>query len=114
MINCDDVGDGLEIQTADNFLLETPQGVILNIKVFPNASKNEISDIHGNALRIRIASAPVKGKANKECIKLLADFFGIKKSQVRFERGETSRSKQVLLEGIGREEIQKRLKYKIG
>jgi len=99
----------LEIQTTDHFLYETPQGVMLNIKVFPNAAKSQISDVQGDCLRIKIASAPVKGKANKECMKLLAAFFGIKKSQVRLQRGETSRLKQVLLEGISREEVLERL-----
>ncbi len=98
------------IQDIDHVMSETPTGVILNIKVFPNAGKNEIGDIHGDFLRIRIASAPVKGKANKECMKLLAAFFRIKKSQVIFHRGETSRLKQVLLEGLSREKVLKRLK----
>ena len=98
------------IQDIDRVMSETATGIILNIKVFPNAGKNEICDIQGGSLRIRIASAPVKGKANRECMKLLAAFFGIKKSQVIFHRGETSRLKQVLLEGMDRERLIKRLK----
>ena len=98
------------IQHIDRVMSETPTGIILNIKVFPNAGKNEICDIQGDFLRIRIASAPLKGKANKECMKLLAAFFRIKKSQVIFQRGETSRLKQVLLEGLSREKVLKRLK----
>ena len=94
----------------DNFLTESAQGVILNIKVFPNAPRNEIGDVHGGYLRIRIATAPVKGKANKECMKLLAAFFQIKRSRVIFQRGETARLKQVLLEGVKREEVIKRFK----
>ena len=93
----------------DNFFLEVPEGVILNIKVFPNASKNEVGQVLGEYLRIRIASAPVKGKANKECLKLLASFFRINKSRVMFMKGETSRLKQVLLEGIKKEDVLKRL-----
>jgi uncharacterized protein (TIGR00251 family) len=94
----------------DNFLIEVPEGIILNIKVFPNASKNEIGHVLGGCLRIRIASAPVKGKANKECLKLLAAFLQIKKSQVIFQKGETSRLKQVLIEGVKKEEFLKRFK----
>jgi len=94
----------------DNFFAESQKGIILNIKVFPNASKNEIGDVLGGCLRIRIASAPVKGKANKECLKLLAAFFQIKRSQVIFQRGETARLKQVLLEGVKKEEVLKRFK----
>ena len=94
----------------DNFLIEVPEGIVLNIKVFPNAAKNEIGDVLGGYLRIRIASAPVKGKANKECLKLLAAFFQIKKSRIVFQKGETSRLKRVLIEGIKKEEVLKRFK----
>ena len=94
----------------DDFLIEVPEGIVLNIKVFPNAAKNEIGDVLGGYLRIRIASAPIKGKANKECLKLLAAFFQVKKSQVIFQKGETSRLKQVLIEGIKKEEVLKRFK----
>lgn len=94
----------------DNFLIEVPEGIILNIKVFPNASRNEVGDIYGGCLRIRIASAPVKGKANRECLKLLASFFQIKKSRIIFRKGETSRLKQVLLEGMKKEEFLRRFK----
>ncbi|MGA1841998.1 MAG: DUF167 domain-containing protein [bacterium] len=94
----------------NDFLIEVPEGIVLNIKVFPNAAKNEIGNILGNCLRIKIASAPVKGKANKECQKLLAVFFQINKSRVILRKGETSRLKQVLIEGIKKEEVLKRLK----
>jgi uncharacterized protein (TIGR00251 family) len=97
-------------QSIDNFLTEVPEGIVLNIKVFPNAARNEIGDVLGDYLRIRIASAPLKGKANKECLKLLAAFFQIKKSQVIFQKGETSRFKQVLLEGVKKEQVLKRFK----
>ena len=99
-------------QDMDDFLIEVPEGIILNIKVFPNAAKNEIGDVLGGYLRIRIASAPVKGKANKECLKLLAAFFQIKKSRVIFRKGETSRLKQVLIEGINKKDVLKTFKEK--
>ena len=89
----------------NSFLTETSKGVTLTIKVCPNAGKNEVLDIHGNSLRLKIAAAPVKGKANKECLKLLAEVFNIKKSRVVLQRGEMSRSKQVLLEGAKREQV---------
>lgn len=96
--------------SREGFLSETPQGVLLSIKVLPNASKTLISELRGDCLRIKVASAPVKGKANKECQRLLADFFKIKRSQVVFKQGEKSRLKCVLLEGVSKEEVIKRLK----
>jgi uncharacterized protein YggU (UPF0235/DUF167 family) len=40
---------------------------------------------------------------------LLASFFRIKRSQVVVQKGETTRVKKVLLKGITREEVLKRL-----
>ncbi len=93
-----------------DFLSETPQGVVLNIKVLPCSSKNVIADLQDNYLRIKITSAPVKGKANKECQRLLADFFKIKKSQVVFQKGMTTRIKQVLLEGMTKEAVIRKIR----
>ncbi|MBN2374280.1 YggU family protein [bacterium] len=92
------------------FLSETPDGVVLNIRVIPNSSKNMICGPQGDCIRIKIASAPVRGKANEECVKLLANLFDIKKSRVILLRGETARNKQVLLEGISKEDVIGRLK----
>lgn len=83
--------------------------MLLTIKVSPNAGKSEIVDVHGDCLRVRVAAAPEKGKANKECVGLLASFFHIKRSQVVVQKGETTRLKKVLLKGITREEVLKRL-----
>ena len=83
--------------------------MLLTIKVSPHAGKSEILDVQGDYLRVRIAAAPEKGKANKECIGLLASFFRIKRSQVMLQKGETTRLKKVLLKGITREEVLKRL-----
>lgn len=94
-----------ESNNHTSFLTETAKGVTLTIKVYPNAGKNELIDIHGNSLRLKIAAAPIKGKANKECLKLLAEVFNIKKSRIVLQRGETSRSKQVLLEGAQRDQV---------
>ena len=99
---------------TNHFLSETREGVLLHIKVFPNAAKSEIGDLHGDFLRIRIASAPVKGRANKECLKLLATFFKVKKSQVIFKKGESSRLKMILLKDITLNDVLERLKEKHG
>ena len=44
---------------------------------------------------MRIKSAPVDGKANKELIEVLAKELGVAKSQVRFVGGETSKHKRL-------------------
>ena len=43
---------------------QTPEGIIINIKISPNSSKNEIIT-DGDITKIKITTPPVDGKANK-------------------------------------------------
>jgi len=80
--------------------METPEGVILNVKAQPRSSRAGIDGILGDAVKVRIRCAPVDGKANKELIETLADEFDLAKSQVEFKSGETSKTKRILLRGV--------------
>lgn len=79
----------------------TPQGIVINVKAQPRSSKAGIDGLFGeDAVKVKIKSAPVDGKANKELIETVADAFGISKSSVAFISGETSKTKRILLRGI--------------
>ena len=82
-----------------NYLSETPEGVILNVRAQPRSSRSGIDGLLGDAVKVRIKCAPVDGKANKELIETLADVFGLSKSAVVFKSGETSKTKRILLRG---------------
>jgi uncharacterized protein (TIGR00251 family) len=69
--------------------------VHLNIKLQPNASRNEIIGKESEYIRIRIQSPPVDGKANKALINFLAKELGVKKTQITIISGQTSRLKRV-------------------
>ena len=90
-------------------LTETAEGVIINVRAAPRSSRAGLDGMMGDALKVRIRSAPVDGKANKELIELLADAFGLPKSSVVFKGGETSKTKRLLLRGITKEAILSRL-----
>ena len=49
--------------------------------------------MHGDALKIRVASPPIEGKANEELRRFLADAFGVPVRNVAVVRGETGRRK---------------------
>lgn len=83
-----------------NYLTETPEGVILNVKAQPRSSKSGIDGLLGDAVKVRIKCAPVDGKANKELVETLADAFDLPKSRVIFKSGETSKTKRILLVGV--------------
>lgn len=79
---------------------ETAEGTVLNVRAQPRSSRAGLDGVIGDAVKVRIKSAPVDGKANKELVETLADEFGLPKSRVVFKSGETSKSKRVLLVGV--------------
>ena len=83
-----------------NWLIETPEGVIINVRAQPRSSKPGIDGLYGEALKVRIRSAPVEGKANKELVETLAKELGLAKAAISFKGGETSKTKRLLLAGM--------------
>ena len=90
-------------------ITETAEGVILDVRAAPRSSRAGLDGTVGDAVKVRVRSAPVDGKANKELIETLADAFGVAKSSVSFVSGETSKTKRVLLRGVTKEAILSRL-----
>ena len=88
---------------------ETSEGVVVNVRAAPRSSRAGLDGVVGDALKVRVRSAPVDGKANKELIEVLADAFGLPKSSVVFKGGETSKTKRLLLRGVAKEAILSRL-----
>lgn len=74
--------------------------MILNVKVTPNASKNEILGWEGDLLRIRVRGVPEKGRVNEELISFLAKYLKVAKSQIEIISGQTSRLKRLKIDGI--------------
>ena len=79
---------------------ESPEGVVLNVRAQPRSSRSGLDGLVGDAVKVRIRSAPVDGKANKELVETLSGAFGIPKSRVEIKGGETSKTKRVLLRGL--------------
>ncbi|MDP3097169.1 MAG: DUF167 domain-containing protein [Syntrophales bacterium] len=86
-------------------LRETETGVVFRIRVVPRASRREPVGIRDDALKLRITAPPVEGKANRECVRMLAELLGVKKTQVAIISGHTSRTKTVAVEGVKAKEI---------
>ena len=84
---------------------ETAEGVVLNVRAQPRSSRSGVDGVVGDALKVRIRSAPVDGKANKELVETLADAFSLPKSRVSFAGGETSKNKRILLVGVTAAEL---------
>ncbi len=76
---------------------KTPDGWLLTLHIQPGAKKSEVVGLHGDALKVRVASPPVDGKANEALIAFIADQFGLPKRAVQLVKGDTSRAKTVLV-----------------
>ena len=75
-------------------------GIIIEVKVDPRSSRNEIVGVVDKTFRIKLTAPPVEGAANEQLIKLLAERFDIRKSDVIIMKGESSRHKLVKLKGV--------------
>ena len=68
----------------------------LRISAVPGASRTGLAEIRADSLRVRLAAAPEKGKANDELIEWLAEVLHVRRSALSIETGATSRIKTVL------------------
>jgi uncharacterized protein (TIGR00251 family) len=86
----------LRIQQAGNT-------VVFSVKVVPRSSKTALAGILGEMLKVKLAAAPEKGKANKSLIEFLADTLGVKKTAIKITSGLTSPVKTIEITGISGE-----------
>ncbi|MDD5398084.1 MAG: DUF167 domain-containing protein [Dehalococcoidia bacterium] len=66
----------------------------IGIKVIPRSSREEIVKTDGGYL-VRVKAQPKEGKANEAVIKLVAEHFGVARSEVRITSGLSGRNKIV-------------------
>ena len=51
--------------------MDNKKKTVIRVSVSPGAARNEVTGMHGDSFKIKIAAPPVKGKANKELISYL-------------------------------------------
>jgi len=79
---------------------ESRRTVTVKIKVEPRSSKSGIAGMYGDALKVKLTSPPVDGKANRELVEVLAKAFGVRKSDIEIVSGMNSKNKLVRIVGI--------------
>lgn len=75
---------------------QTSEGVLVNIKIVPNSSKNDIV-LEDEFVKVKITAQPVEGKANKALIEFLSKKFKIPKTSIEIVKGETNKEKTLFL-----------------
>ncbi len=74
---------------------ENEHVLLLTLHIQTCAKKTEVVGLYGDALKLKLAAAPIDGKANAVLLKFLAKCFQVPRSQVTLRQGDKSRHKIV-------------------
>ena len=70
---------------------------MITVWVVPGARRNQVTGIYSDALRVRIAAPPARGRANKELLEYLSDVLGV---SLKLGGGAGSRRKRLIAPGV--------------
>ena len=84
-------------------------GATVKVRVAPGASRDGITGVHGDALKVAVRQPPERGKANRAVAKLLAAAVGARAGDVTVVRGETSRDKTLRFAGWDAARLRERI-----
>lgn len=87
------------------YLRAESDGVVLSVKVQPRASANQIGEVMGNELRIKVTAPPVDSAANEALMRFLADTLDCGRNRIELLRGQTSRHKTLRIRGLSLEAV---------
>ncbi len=72
--------------------------VYVNVKPLSNTSRIKQEN---DSLKVYLKSPPVDGKANKELLYLLSDYFDVKRSNIKIVKGKYARKKVIRINKKG-------------
>ncbi len=72
---------------------------IYDFYIRPNAARTKVDGLYGDRIKIRVAAAPEKGKANRELIRLISEITGVEQKKIRIISGAASNYKKIQVEG---------------
>jgi len=91
-----------------------PSHCLLTIKAVPNAPRSALVGWLGDALKIRLKSPPVDGKANAELCRFLAEALGLPRGAVTLATGAAAREKRVRIDGLGLAQVREQVARALG
>jgi uncharacterized protein (TIGR00251 family) len=86
----------------------------VEITVSPGAARTELVGRHGGGWRARVAAPPERGRANRALVELVAELAGVGRERVAVVAGAGSRRKVLEVEGLGADELDRRLEGRQG
>lgn len=83
--------------------------VVIDVKVVAGSSRTQISSSLGGSLKVNVAAAAEKGKANKALVALLAKIIGCGKSAISITAGQHHPRKQLTIVGVSAKELREKI-----
>ncbi len=87
----------------------TKKGVVISVQVQPRSSRSAVEGVVGEFVKVKLTSAPVDNRANRELVELISDRLGVSKKEVEIIGGEKGRKKRILVKGLSPSEVKNRL-----
>jgi uncharacterized protein (TIGR00251 family) len=81
----------------------------LELKIIPNAPRNEVVGWLGTALKVKIHAPALEGRANDALLDFLAAHLGVPRRDISLLRGDKSRQKIVRITGLDEAGLHKQL-----
>jgi len=81
----------------------------LELKIIPNAPRNEVVGWLGGALKVKVHAPALEGRANDELLDFLAGHLDLPRRAITLLRGDKSRQKIVRIDGLDAATLRTRL-----
>jgi uncharacterized protein (TIGR00251 family) len=81
----------------------------LTVRVTPEASRDALVGWQDDVLRLSVAAPAQRGKANEAALRLLSRALDWPRDCLRIVRGQTSRRKVIVVQGLDEAEVRARL-----
>lgn len=89
-------GDSLTVP-APAWLRQGSDSVSLSLYVQPGARRTAVVGLHGERLKIAVASPPVEGRANDALLEFLSRRLQLRRSALTLASGANSREKRITI-----------------
>ena len=105
MSNCVKKLEERNFMISENVLKIVDDGIILRLRISPNASKNQFI-FTDDMIKLKITAQPIENKANKAVIEYLSKLFKVPKTKITILKGDTSKEKTLLIKTTDKEKIE--------
>ena len=85
-------------------------GIRFSAIIQPRSSKNEVTGIYKDAIKIRLTSSPVDGAANKSCLRFFSKWLAVAPSEISITRGHNRKNKIIKVVGLSEKQFLKNFK----